>query len=127
MTHPDLPPIDELLAGHALGDLDENEQEALRQHLAADPTLQLRLDELSTTLQLLPLGLPAQGQPPEQLRRRLFDVKPGQPERPPNKRAPLIRRATWSQLVMASLVVGLVFTGFQVQQLRRQLAQRNTP
>ncbi|KMM16793.1 hypothetical protein SYNGFB01_08570, partial [Synechococcus sp. GFB01] len=51
--------IDALLAGHALGDLDSAECERLAALLEQDPALSDRLGEFRTTLQLLPLALPA--------------------------------------------------------------------
>lgn len=111
--------LDELLAGHALGDLDEAEQAELQRQLAADPSLQVRLDELTTTLQLLPLALPNQELPPARLRRRL--LKPAAPA--PARQGPA-PRPRWAGLAMAAMAGGLVLMGVQVQQLRQQLAQR---
>jgi hypothetical protein len=127
MPNPDLPPpdpatLDELLAGHALGDLDEAEQALLRRHLAADPSLHSRLEELSTTLQLLPLALPEQTLPPRRLREKLLHGKHRTPREPGT--AP---RPVWGKLVMAALAGGLLVTGLQVHQLRQQLAQKAEP
>ncbi|SBO42846.1 anti-sigma factor domain-containing protein [Cyanobium sp. NIES-981] len=127
MPHSDLPPppdrdaIDELLAGHALGDLDVAEQARLRQHLAADPSLRSRLEELNTTLQLLPLALPEQPLPPGRLRQRLLHG-----QRPASGESGASRPA-WGRLVMAALAGGLLVTGLQVHQLRQQLAVRPEP
>lgn len=84
MSHPDQPSaaaIDALLAGHALGDLDDGERQQLAALLRQRPELRSRLDEFSTTLDLLPLALPATAAPPARLRRRLLE--PPRPERPP--------------------------------------------
>ncbi|MEA5412974.1 hypothetical protein VB737_14475, partial [Synechococcus sp. BA-120 BA3] len=64
--------IDALLAGHALGDLEESEREQLAMLLRERPELRQRLEEFSTTLELLPLALPATAVPPPALRRRLL-------------------------------------------------------
>jgi anti-sigma factor RsiW len=76
MSHPDQPSaaaIDALLAGHALGDLDDGERQQLAALLRQRPELRSRLDEFSTTLDLLPLALPATAGPPARLRRRLLE------------------------------------------------------
>lgn len=124
MSAPDLTPptgsaLDELLAGHALGDLDEAEQAELQRHLAADPSLQVRLDELTTTLQLLPLALPNQELPPARLRRRLLKPAAPAPARPAATAPP-----RWAGVAMAAMAGALVLMGVQVQQLRHQLAER---
>ena len=78
MSHPDQPSaaaIDALLAGHALGDLDDGERQQLAALLRQRPELRSRLDEFSTTLDLLPLALPATAAPPARLRRRLLTLR----------------------------------------------------
>ena len=113
MSHPDQPSaaaIDALLAGHALGDLDDGERQQLAALLRQRPDLRSRLDEFSTTLDLLPLALPATAAPPARLRRRLLE--PPRPERPPRP---------W--LLPALLGVGLVVLGVDLHQTRQQLAQ----
>ena len=64
--------IDALLAGHVLGDLDAAEREQLAHLLRQRPELQQRLDEFRTTLEVLPLALPDQEEPPARLRQRLL-------------------------------------------------------
>jgi hypothetical protein len=113
MSHPDQPSaaaIDALLAGHALGDLDDDERQQLSELLRQRPELRSRLDEFSTTLDLLPLALPATAGPPARLRRRLLESP--RPERPPRP---------W--LLPALLGVGLVVLGLDLHQTRQQLAQ----
>ncbi len=113
MSHPDHPSaaaIDALLAGHALGDLDDQERQQLAELLRQRPELRSRLDQFSTSLDLLPLALPASAPPPARLRRRL--LQPPRPERPPRP---------W--LLTALLAVGLVLLGVDLYQTRQQLAQ----
>jgi hypothetical protein len=113
MSHPDQPSaaaIDALLAGHALGDLDDGERQQLAALLRQRPELRSRLDEFSTTLDLLPLALPATAAPPARLRRRLLESP--RPERSPRP---------W--LLPALLGVGLVVLGLDLHQTRQQLAQ----
>jgi hypothetical protein len=113
MSHPDQPSaaaIDALLAGHALGDLDDGERQQLAALLRQRPELRARLDQFSTTLDLLPLALPATAAPPARLRRRLLE--PPRPERPPRP---------W--LLPALLGVGLLVLGLDLHQTRQQLAQ----
>ena len=113
MSHPDQPSaaaIDALLAGHALGDLDDGERQQLAALLRQRPELRSRLHEFSTTLDLLPLALPATARPPARLRRRLLESP--RPERSPRP---------W--LLPALLGVGLVVLGLDLHQTRQQLAQ----
>ncbi|MDM7951845.1 MAG: anti-sigma factor [Cyanobium sp. CZS 25K] len=106
---PDPSSIDTLLAGHALGDLEEDEREQLAVLLRERPELRRRLEEFSTTLELLPLALPGTAVPPPGLRRRLL-----QPRTQPGPRRP------W--LVPALLGVGLLLLGGELYQTRQQLA-----
>jgi anti-sigma-K factor RskA len=113
---PDAAGIDALLAGHALGDLEEAEREQLAVLLRERPELRRRLEEFSVTLELLPLALPATAVPPPGLRRRLL-----QPRHQPGP------WRTW--LVPALLGIGLLLVGGELHQTRQQLAalQRRLP
>jgi anti-sigma-K factor RskA len=110
--------IDALLAGHALGDLDEHERQQLAVLLRERPELRSRLEEFSTTLELLPLALPADAAPPARLRRRLLEP------RGVERAGPV---PGW--LVPALLGLGLLLVGGQLHQTRQQLAtlQRQLP
>jgi hypothetical protein len=115
------PQLDELLAGHVLGDLDESERQQLREALAGDPQLQRQLDELRLTLELLPMALPDAATPPARLRRRLLHAEQNRLEpraQEPARRWPL-RPA---QLGLAAMAGALVALGFQVVQLRGEMA-----
>ncbi|MFS6826723.1 hypothetical protein [Cyanobium sp. ATX-6F1] len=101
---------DALLAGHALGDLDADERERLASLLREQPELRQRLDQFRTTLELLPLALPATATPPARLRQRLLEPNP-----------PSRSRLPW--LVPALLGLGLLILGVELQQTRTQLAQ----
>ncbi len=106
---PDAAGIDALLAGHALGDLEEAEREQLALLLRERPELRQRLEEFSTTLELLPLALPATAVPPPALRRRLLQ--------------PSSRPRPWRLWVVPSLLVaGLLVLAGELHQTRQQLA-----
>lgn len=119
--------IDALLAGHALGDLDSAEREQLAALLQQRPELRQRLEEFQTTLELLPLALPASIPPPPQLRRRLVE----RVSEAPGKVASLEHSRQRSQgldclrrwLVPALMGIALVALGAQLQQTRQQLAR----
>ncbi|MCU0529281.1 MAG: anti-sigma factor [Cyanobium sp. Prado107] len=115
------PRIDELLAGHVLGDLDEHERQQLREALAGDPRLQRQLDELRLTLELLPMALPDAAPPPARLRRRLLRAE--QSRRQPGA---MEQARSWplrpAQLGMAAMACALVALGTQVVQLRGEMA-----
>jgi hypothetical protein len=115
------PRLDELLAGHVLGDLDEGERRKLRDALAGDPDLQRRLDELRLTLELLPMALPDAAPPPARLRRRLLRAEASrlQPRAEEQPRRWALRPA---RLGVAAMAVGLVALGAQVVQLRGEVA-----
>ncbi len=100
--------VDALLAGHALGDLDEGERSQLAELLRQQPALRQRLDQFSTTLELLPLALPATSTPPAALRKRLL-------ARPVTPRLP--------GLLAAALGLGLLAVGVQLHRTQTQLAQ----
>jgi anti-sigma-K factor RskA len=55
-THPE--PIQNLLAGHVLGDLTPDEAEQLQQLLAAQPDLAVEIHQLQEVLAAMPYGLP---------------------------------------------------------------------
>ncbi len=106
---PDAAGIDALLAGHALGDLEEAEREQLAMLLRERPELRQRLEEFSTTLELLPLALPATAVPPPALRRRLLQ--------------PSARPRPWRLwLVPSLLAAGLLVLAGELHQTRQQLA-----
>ncbi|MFM7515106.1 MAG: anti-sigma factor domain-containing protein [Cyanobium sp.] len=111
------PRIDELLAGHVLGDIDEGERQQLREVLAGDPQLQHQLDELRLTLELLPMALPDAAPPPARLRRRLMQAE--QSRREPRGQRWTLRPA---QLGLAAMACALVALGTQVFQLRGEMA-----
>lgn len=100
--------VDALLAGHALGDLDEAERSQLAELLRQQPALRQRLDQFSTTLELLPLALPATSAPPSALRQRLL-ARPAPPRLP--------------GLLAAALGLGLLAVGVQLHRTQTQLAQ----
>lgn len=115
-TTPDAASIDALLAGHALGDLEEAEREQLAELLRQRPELRRRLEEFSTTLELLPLALPATAVPPPALRQRLLH--------------PHRQSEPWRRWLGASLLgVGLLLLGGELHRTRQQLAdlQRQWP
>lgn len=118
---PSDPRIDELLAGHVLGDLDEGERQQLREALAGDPQLQGQLDELRLTLELLPMALPDAAPPPARLRRRLLHAERNrlEPRAEHQGRRWSLRPA---QLGMAAMACALVALGSQVLQLRGEMA-----
>ena len=106
---PDAAGIDAMLAGHALGDLEEAEREQLALLLRQRPELRQRLEEFSTTLELLPLALPATAVPPPALRRRLLEPRP--------------QRRPWRLwLVPSLLAAGLLVLAGELHKTRKQLA-----
>jgi anti-sigma-K factor RskA len=131
MPHPersaaDASDIDALLAGHALGDLDSAECERLAALLAQDPALRDRLGEFRTTLQLLPLALPATEAPPARLRRRLL----GQARRSAEASGPATgvepvpgREGLAGRVAVLLLGLALLGLGVQLHQTREQLAR----
>jgi anti-sigma-K factor RskA len=110
--------IDFLLAGHALGDLDAEEREELADLLRQRSELRTRLEEFSTTLELLPLALPATEAPPERLRQRLLERSSAVS---PNQGVSRIRAGSW--LIPALMGAALLVLGVQLQQTRHQVAQ----
>jgi hypothetical protein len=125
--HDPHPQLDELLAGHVLGDLDEDERQQLREALAGDPQLQGQLEELRLTLELLPMALPDAATPPARLRRRLLHAEQNRPE----PQAEELARG-WplrpAQLGLAAMAGALVVLGTQLVQLKGEMASlRQSP
>jgi len=110
--------IDSLLAGHALGDIDAEEREELADLLRQRPELRRRLEEFSTTLELLPLALPATEAPPARLRQRLLERSSGAS---PNQGVSRFRAGSW--LIPALMGAALLVLGVQLHQTRQQVAQ----
>jgi hypothetical protein len=123
------PHLDELLAGHVLGDLDEGERQQLREALAGDPQLQRQLDELRLTLELLPMALPDAANPPARIRRRLLGSQTNL-RQPPSGGRPWQWPLRPAQLGMAGIACGMVALGSQVMLLQGEMAnlrQQRTP
>ncbi len=123
---PDRFAVDALLAGHALGDLDATEREQLASLLLQHPELRQRLEEFQTTLELLPLALPATAPPPQRLRRRLLDRQgevrdEKETDRGQRRRVEFPDLSGW--LVPALMGIALLGLGVQLQQTRQQLAR----
>ncbi|MCX5931866.1 MAG: anti-sigma factor [Cyanobacteria bacterium] len=110
--------LDALLACHALGDLDSAECEQLAALLRQNPSLQQRMDEFKTTLELLPLALPLSKAPPQRLRQRLLDRAGSRHHQHKND-----RRALGAWLLPALMGLALLAVGIQLHQTREQLAQ----
>jgi anti-sigma-K factor RskA len=66
-------PWPELLAGYVLGDLSPSEVALLEEYLATHPEAQSELEHLQTTLNLMPLALPASS-PASELKQRLMQA-----------------------------------------------------
>jgi anti-sigma-K factor RskA len=118
--------IDALLAGHALGDLDSAERDQLTSLLRQRPELRQRLQEFRTTLELIPLGLPATAPPPQRLRSRLLDgLSESRRELPPDRshqqRGAFAPLDVW--LVPGLIGIALLGLGVQLHQTRQQLAR----
>ncbi len=111
--------IQELLAGHVLGNLDPDEAEQLHQILKQDPELVEQTQQLRETLELLPYGLPLPS-PPTHLRSRLLQISDPPPSRQTEIRIP------WSVLVVTSLTFLLVALGIERHRLQDQIASLQT-
>jgi hypothetical protein len=110
--------LDALLAGHALGDLDEAERQRLAILLGEQPELGQRLNQFRTTLERIPLAFPQTATPPPRLRQRLLERQGAVPPARPS-RGPIPGRWLWPAVVGLALL-GL---GNELHQTRQQLAQ----
>ena len=113
--------LQELLAGHALGNLDPDEAEQLHQILGQDPELVEETQQLRETLELLPYALPLTP-PPSRLRSRLLQISDPIPQAQTRHKT----RIPWSALVMTSLTFLLVAWGIDRYRLQRQIASLQT-
>ena len=106
----DQPEIDELLAGHALGDLAPEDCEQVERLIRNNPALKERLEEFRASLQLLPLALPINGEASPDLRERLVQMDQpiaSVPERRVGRRHTLWKKRR--QQIMLALVEFEVF------------------
>ncbi|MFM7676426.1 MAG: anti-sigma factor domain-containing protein [Synechococcus sp.] len=117
------PDLEALLAGHALGDLDSEECARLEALLEQEPSLRARLEEYRTTLQLLPLALPAQEAPPARLRRRLLARSPVASPTPRREVASARESPRLGRLLVPALLgLAVLGLGLQLHDTRQQLA-----
>ncbi|APD47879.1 anti-sigma factor [Synechococcus sp. CS-602] len=112
---------DELLAGFALGDLDDAERDRLTLRLQQAPELNRRLEEFQSTLHLLPLALNEAAVPPPRLRRLLLD--PAVPSLNADDRAPAAAGPGQRWWIPVALALGLLVTGGELWRTRSQLAR----
>ncbi len=112
--------IQELLAGHVLGNLDSEEVQELHQILQEAPELTLETQELREILELLPYALPIVS-PPQHLQSRLLQTKAP----PPVSRGIRWRIPQWvgSAVVLALLAVAW---GVNRHRLHEQVASLQT-
>lgn len=116
---PDADRIQELLAGHVLGNLDPDEVQQLHQILQTSPELTLETQELRETLELLPYALPIVP-PPDTLRSQLLQTVDSPPRRQRLFRFPRLVGAT---AVLALLAVAW---GADRHRLHHQVASLQT-
>ena len=120
----DQPEIDELLAGHALGDLAPEDCEQVERLIRNNPALKERLEEFRASLQLLPLALPINGEASPDLRERLVQMDQpiaSVPERRVSRRHTLWKKRR-QQIMLALVGLGLIVLGLQQQRTMQQLA-----
>ena len=120
----DQPQLDELLAGHALGDLAPEDCEQVERLIRNNPTLKERLEEFRASLQLLPLALPINGEASPDLRERLVQMDQpiaSRPERRVGRRHTLWKKRR-QQIMLALVGLGLIVLGLQQQRTMQQLA-----
>ena len=110
--------LQEILAGYVLGDLDEAEMTWLNQQLIANPQLQEQIDELTTTLNLMPYGL-TQEHPDPDLESATLLTKV-------QERSSFSRPALkWGWIVSGVTILSTLFLGWQNYSLKQQIAQIN--
>ena len=110
--------LEEILAGYVLGDLDEAEMAWLNQQLIANPQLQEQIDELTTTLNLMPYGLP-QNLPSENLESSVLTQAQ---KRSSSSSRPAFK---WGWIISGVTILSTLFLGWQNYSLKQQLAQIN--
>jgi hypothetical protein len=125
LDHPEY--VEALLAGYALGDLSPEEMHQLQTYLDQNPSAAIALEQLQTTLALLPLALPEQP-PSSALRSRILAA--AQPVAAPtpvanhvvelaSRRRLPVARGTW---VAGAIAAGLLAVlGFQNYRLSAEM------
>ena len=108
--------LEEILAGYVLGNLDEAEMTWLNQQLITNPQLQEQIDELTTTLNLMPYGLPEEHPSPS----LESSVLTGVQTRSTNRSV-----FRWGWIISGVTILSTLFLGWQNYTLKRQIAQIN--
>lgn len=104
--------LEEILAGYVLGDLDEVELVWLNEQLAANPQLREQVNQLESTLNLLPYALP-EDVPQNNLRSQILA------QAQPKSVSPKYR---WGWIISAVTAAGTLFLGINNLSLRQQIA-----
>lgn len=123
--------LENLLAGYVLGDLTPEEVAEVKQLLENNPELLAEVDQLQSTLALLPLSLPSDALPPQHLQSKILQA--AQTDAPGNV-IPLQRTARrmgtrpwkWAIVMGSSAALASVVFGIQTYQLQQRLADAQT-
>ena len=108
--------LEEILAGYVLGDLDEAEMTWLNQQLIANPQLQSQIDELTTTLNLMPYGLPPKHPSPNLENSVLTHTQ---------NRSSSGFAFKWGWIVSGVTILSTLWLSWQNYSLKQQIAQIN--
>jgi anti-sigma-K factor RskA len=114
-------PLKTLLAGYVLGDLTPAEAAQVNQLLERNPDLLVELQQLQSTLAVLPLSLPVTS-PARQLETRILQAAQAElatATHAPAKPIMRLRSWKWSRAIAAVMIAGL---GIETYQLHQKLA-----
>ena len=109
--------LEELLAGYVLGNLDEDELTWLNQQLKTNSQLQEQVQQLETTLTLLPYALP-EDLPDVNLREKIL-------VQAQHKSEAQSKFNRWGWIISGVAALSTLWFGWQNYNLRQQLAQVN--
>ena len=104
--------LEEILAGYVLGDLDKVELVWLNEQLAANPQLKKQVNQLESTLNLMPYGLP-EDVPDNNLRSQILAQATSKPASP---------KQYWIWVISAVTTAGALLLGLNNVGLRQQIA-----
>ena len=113
--------LEELLAGYVLGNLDEQELTWLNQQLVTNPQLKEQIQELESTLALMPYSLP-QNVPSSDLRSKIYH-QIAHRNQPKHSQVFTLNRLAW--IISGITAVSTLLLGVNNYSLRQQLAINN--